>query len=390
LRNNSSDKGFKRIVIINQDSGYLMIDLANSLAEYGDVTLIAGRVVKREKPLSDKIKLEKIIQYSRKSTLFSAWTWIVGFLQILFIVKTKHRRDYLLIVSNPPLATLLPLFCKNRFSLMIYDVYPDALHQMGILSGRSILLRSWKKANKRIFYCADHIYTLTDGMAGLLSYYYEMKNIRIVPMWSCNNFFRSVPRETNPFSIKNNLLNRFIVLYSGNLGGTHNIGVIPEIALRIKNQNVLFLIIGDGDQKKHLTEEIKRLQLRNCLMLPLQPSDIIPYSFASADIGIVSLGKKASSLSLPSKTFNYMSAGLPLLCIACDNSELKRLVTKYDNGRCFMPDKISEIVSFISEMADNRELLERYKSNSLKASLDFTPRNADLIAEEIKKSIYTN
>ena len=41
----------KAITIINQDSGYLMIDIANAYAEAGyEVSLIAGRLVERNTP----------------------------------------------------------------------------------------------------------------------------------------------------------------------------------------------------------------------------------------------------------------------------------------------------------------------------------------------------
>ncbi len=373
--------------MINQDSGYLMVDLANALVERNaEVTLVAGRLVIREKPLSADVKIRRITKYKRTTGFLRLLTWITGFLQILFIIKTRHRRDHLLIISNPPLATLLPLFCRNSFSFFIFDVYPDAIAHMGIVSESSVFYRSWVKANKRIFKQTDHIFTLTETMAGLLKQYCPDKEIRVVPVWSNNEFFRPIAKETNPFVIEYNLQNRFIVLYSGNLGATHDAFIIPQIAAKVQNQNILFLIIGDGDQKRDIAEEIRRLQLTNCRMLPLQPVEVIPYSFASADLAIVSLGSRASSLSVPSKTFNFMSAGLPLLCIAGEESELSRIVTKYDNGRCFSHSQVTEMADFIDEIADNANTLSLYRANSLKASADFNATNAHVIAEEVIKA----
>ena len=66
----------KDIVIINQDSGYLMIDLANaySLAGY-NVSLVAGRLVQRDKALAKDICLKKIIKFNRTSTIKRLLTW---------------------------------------------------------------------------------------------------------------------------------------------------------------------------------------------------------------------------------------------------------------------------------------------------------------------------
>lgn len=364
-----------------------MIDLANALiGESTKVTIITGRLVIRENPLSDEVKIVKIIRYNRCSRFLRSYTWFVGFLQILFLIKTRYKKDYLLIVSNPPLATLIPMFCRNKYSYLIYDVYPDTIVQMGVISKRSVISQIWERANRNTYCRADHIFTLTNTMAKLLNRYCSKKSIRVVPIWSNNEFFKFVPKEVNPFLKSHNLGNRFIVLYSGNLGTTHYTIIIPQIAKLIKNENIMFLIIGEGDQKETISKEIKRLNLTNCLMLPLQPVDVIPYSFSSADLAIVSLGRMVSSLSLPSKVFNFMSAGLPLLCVADDDSELTKIVVKYRNGKCFNHLQISAMASFIEEMAINQELQYYYRENSLKASADFTSENADIIANLVSKS----
>ena len=93
----------KVVVIINQDSGYLMIDIANAFfAKEFDVHLITGRLVERNNPLNEKIKVTKIIRYQRDSTLKRLGTWLIGFFQILFQILLKHRKKKLLLVFFPP------------------------------------------------------------------------------------------------------------------------------------------------------------------------------------------------------------------------------------------------------------------------------------------------
>ena len=81
-----------------------------------------------------------------------------------------------------------------------------------------------------------------------------------------------------------------------------------------------------------------------------------------------------------------MSAGLPLLCIAGEESELSRIVAKYDNGRCFSHSQVTEMVDFIDEISENANTLSLYRANSLKASADFNATNAHVIAEEVIKA----
>lgn len=378
----------KKTVIINQDSGYLIIDIANSLVNKDiDTSILAGRVVVRNKQLAGKVRVKKIMRYRRDKKYLRILSWLVAFFQVLVLVKTKYRKDHLFIFTNPPFALFLPLFCKNRFSLMIYDIYPDVLIQMGIIGDNSFLARTWKRNNKKVFSRADNIFTLTESMSLLLQKYSGAREVNIVPLWSDNSFFNTIPREKNPFLSEHKLEDRFVVLYSGNLGRTHNVEIFTELARRIRNPKVIFVIIGEGDGRKNVEENIRNLNLSNCLLLPLQPVDRIKYSFSAADIAMVSLSADASMLSLPSKTFSFMSAGLPLLCLAGEDSELMKLVSKYDNGKCYAPEKLEAIADFIEEMALEGDLLKTYKSNSLKASQNYTARNAGIISDILIKSI---
>ena len=381
----------RNILIINQDSGYLMIDIANALSNKNiKINLITGRLVTRNISLAKSIKIKTIARYHRSNKFRRVMSWIIGFFQISFLIKTKYRKDYLFIVSNPPFTTFLPLFCKNRFSLMIYDVFPDTITQMGLLSENSFLVRYWKKANRIVFPKADNIFTLSESMASRIETQSKNKKISIIPIWSDNEFFKPISKNLNPFIAKHNLRNKFVVLYSGNLGATHNVEIIPELASLVNEPDIIFVIIGDGDRRKWLDAEILKRGLENCISLPLQPVEVLNYSFASADLAIVTLGTTSSGLSVPSKTFNFMSAGLPLLCVAGNDSELDRLVTKYSNGKCYPPDQIDQIVSFIKELSKDPAQGALLKTNSLKASFDFTPQNAEIIAEAICRSLETN
>ncbi|MCK5840201.1 MAG: glycosyltransferase family 4 protein [Bacteroidales bacterium] len=367
----------KRITIINQDSGYLMIEIANAYAKEGyKVSLIAGRLVQRNKPLNDKIKFIKIIRYNRSSTINRLFTWGVAAVQILFLLWFRFRKRQLLIVSNPPFAPLIPLLCSNNFSLLIYDVYPDALTEFGFFSSESLFIRCWKKVNIKVFKKAERIITITKGMQNVLRKYAGENPVEVIPIWTDNNFLKPVPKTENPFIEQQKLKEKFVVLYSGNLGYSHDVEAIIELAAIIDHPRIQFIIIGEGDKKVMLQQKIADYGLINCLMLPYQKPQDLPYSLSSADIAIVTLGKDASMLSVPSKTYNLMSIGAPLLCIADPDSELASLVNRYKIGQCFNSKKLDTMKKFVLELADNSAKLEKYRSNALKASKDFGLENA--------------
>lgn len=370
-------KNKDQIVFVNQSSGYLMIDIIRAHdGLYDEYALLAGSIHSRNNKLPEHIKIDYLVKYNRKSKFKRLLSWVIGFIQILWIIKTRYRNAFLFIVTNPPLAVFIPFFCKNKYSILFYDIFPDALTELNIFSKSSILVRLWKKANKLIISNATRIITISNGMRKLIEQYSEGRVVEVIPIWTDNNFFFSIPRQENVFLIQHGLCDKFIVLYSGNLGITHDVDVIIDLAENLQNDNVFFVIIGGGEKYALISSEISNRALNNCMILPLQPSHILPHSFSAADIAIVTLSKNASHLSVPSKTYNYLSVGAPLLCIADKKSEIGELVEKYSVGMCFSKNEINGMREYILKVKNNSNYQSVLKRNAFTASLDYGVENA--------------
>ncbi len=353
-----------------------MIDIVNAYADAGyQCILISGRLVPRNKQLSSTVKVEKIVRYNRNSNLTRLWSWIIGSLQILLKVAIKYRKWHLFIVSNPPTAALLLLVLKNPFSLLIFDIFPDVLTELRYSKPDSFGIRVWERLNRRIYPKAVRIFTITEGMGEVLKKYTGNNPVMIVHLWTDNNFLRPVEPEDNPFVIRHCLKDKFVVFYSGNIGLASEVDVLIDVASRMKQQNIVFLIIGDGAKKEPMVRRVRELGLTNIIMLPYQPVSELPFSFSSAQLAVVALGKGETKLAVPSKLYNYLSVGAPLLCLSSPGSELQRLVETYQCGRNIDLEDLDGISSYITYLADNSDIHARLKQNSLNASLDFNGDN---------------
>lgn len=357
-----------------------MIDIANSFYKNGyDCSLIAGRIVERDIALNSEITVKKIIRYDRTSNIRRIFSWVIGTIQILGIILIRFRKSHLFIVSNPPFATLIPLFIRNNFSLMVFDIFPDALIEFGVFRKKSMIMRVWNWANRRVYKRATHIFTLTPGMKQAVAQYVDNEKIKVIPLWTSNNYLKPIPKKYNYFIDNHNLHGKFIVLYSGNFGIAYYLDLIIDIASKVTDKRIIFVIIGGGPAEKGLRQKIERLGLKNCLMLPWQEIQILPYSLSAADLSIVTLSENALKLGIPSKVYNYMSVGTPILCITGSGSDLDALIMDYNIGKSFTPQQIEEIVQYIYELLNNPKLQEYYHTNSLKASSFHTVKNVDLI-----------
>jgi len=380
MGNSTSPK--REIVFVNQSSGYLMIDIVNAYRHrYGKRTLLAGSLNPRSVPLDEDVRIHRIMAYRRSSVISRLIPWLTGFFQTLVYILIRKPGADLFLVSNPPFTTFVPLFCRNSFTLLIYDIFPDTLVEKGILGRKSLLVRWWARANRRVFRKAREIVTLSEGMKSVLSQYVEEDKIRVIPLWSDSSFLHRIPEGENKFMEGQNLGGKFVVLYSGNLGKSHHVDVLLELAERMNSGNVFFLIIGSGAGFQVLEKQAQRLDLPNLRILPWQETEMLPYTLNSACLGVVALDNSMSKLSVPSKMYDLISAGVPIMGLAGEESELHRMVEEHQLGACFSSDQVRDMESFILQLACSGETYKNFRRNARAAAKNHTSANAGKFTE---------
>jgi glycosyltransferase involved in cell wall biosynthesis len=371
----------KKIVFVNQSTGYLTIDIINSFAKHFDeVHLIYGNIRVQDIPIDGKVTYSRIIEKSRRSHLTRFLAWFVGSVQVFFLLLFRFRKHEIFYVSLPPFAYLSSLILPNKFSLLMFDVYPDVLKVLKI-GERNPVYWLWSKANRFLFARAHRVYTIGDSLADLMSQYAPREKINVVPLWAGLTNVQPIAKDQNPFIREHNLAGKFIVQYSGNIGGTHHIETLIETARILKgNDQILFVIIGRGLKVPLVKQLVEKYQLDNCLLLPFQPDEIIRYSIAAADVSVVLVEDQVADVSIPSKVYNILAVGSALLGISPPNSEIAKMITKHEAGMNFAKDQVDEIANYVLRLKESDELQLRYSRNALEASKEYTMANAEKYA----------
>jgi len=355
-----------------------MKDVINEFCkEYDDIALIAGKISDTGPGLDSKVRISMVCPYRKESPARRFLSWLWATIQATVIIKLKYRRHHIFITSNPPTLAFLPLFCRNRYSVLIYDIYPDGLIAGGFLKKSSLIARIWVKRNRKYFEKAANIYTLTESMADTLSKYIHRDRIKVIPPWSMFDKTSKIEKHNNTFIDRHDLKGKFIVMYSGNIGLGHNVESIVEVARILnKEESVSFVIIGEGWNKPLIERKIKEYNLNNCLILPFQPADKLKYSLSAADLGVVSISAAGSRVCAPSKTYNLISLNIPLLAIADPDSELALVVEGNKIGSVFKKDQFVEMADFILYLKNNKIALDQMIDNISKCSDKYTRANA--------------
>ena len=373
----------KKLVILNQAVNYLTIGFANAFSEkFDEVVLITGSIHTQGEELSNKIKIHFINKWYERPASKKFLSYIIAMIKMWWLLKTKYRKHEVFFVSVPPMGYLINLILTNKFSMVIWDVYPDAFKIVG-MKETNIVYKTWAKLNVKSFKKAHKLFTISERMADLLEIYTDKNKIIIQPIWSIFQENNKHPKENNPFIEKHNLKEKFVIQYSGNIGLSHNVEVMVDLAeMMVDEVDMVFQIIGRGPRKPFLEKLVQERNLPNCMFLPFQSDDMFPFSLSAADVGIVILDDTTSKGSVPSKSYNLMSYGIPSLYIASLDSQLKVYADKYNHAICCEKHNLSEAASFLRKLRDNKEYYEKTSKAATIASNDFKRKNANHFVEK--------
>ena len=215
-------------------------------------------------------------------------------------------------------------------------------------------------------YTADKIIVISeDFKKNIMAKGVPEEKIELVYNWVNENQVVNVDRKDNILFDKYNLdRDKFYICYSGNVGYTQNMDMLVNVAKSLQdNENIGFVIIGEGAYKSKLEELVKENNLTNITLLPFQDYSDISHVFSLGDAGLIISKKGVGTNSVPSKTWSIMSASRPVLASFDKGSELDRIVTENSLGVCVEADDADALKNTILELCSKKEELQKMGSN---------------------------
>jgi hypothetical protein len=146
------------------------------------------------------------------------------------------------------------------------------------------------------------------------------------------------------------------------------------------NNDIIFQIIGRA-ARTGIAEDGRGETTAQLPVLPFQTDEMFPYSLSACDLGIVILDEVTSKGSVPSKSYNLMSYGIPAVYVAGNDSELNDYAAKYQHAACFPESALDKARDFIIAMSRDKARWEAMSQNALQTSLLFRRDNADKFVE---------
>jgi putative colanic acid biosynthesis glycosyltransferase WcaI len=312
----------------------------------------------------------------------------------VMLLRQLQRGDVVLTVTAPfmlPYAVALAARLRRaRSVLVMHDLYPDVLVMAGLLKPASLLTRAIRCANALMFRMLDAVITIGRDTERLLlrDGGLSREKIRFIPNWATLAPAVRPIEADNPY--RRHLAARFVVGLSGNLGFTHDPAVVFEAARLLRdNPDVHFLLSGWGVGFERLKQLQSDAGLPNVTLIDRVPDGDLERFLAAADVWLIPYRRHVAGVSVPSRFYNLLAAGRPVILVSDRDAEAALMVTENRLGWVVTPDSPDELAKAIraASVSADPAMAERAVAAAKNFNLDRAMADyANLIDELLRGS----
>ena len=291
------------------------------------------------------------------SLFFNYSSFLISSITIGSFKLRKNKYDYILTFGTSPITVALTsLFFSKiksaRTIIWVLDLWPDILKDLNIITNRFMLNLLSKITN---FTYRSHDIILAQSESFLRQIIKHNKNTIYFPSWPETIKIIKLNNELEDIKL-DKFKNYFKIVFTGNIGQAQDFDRIIKLAKIIKEENVIFIIIGKG-RKFEYFEKIKLLDnIDNIIFMGNYPLEKMSYFHEIADALILTLNSgDALNKTIPGKLSTYMMAGKPIIGVI--DGEAKNIINVSKSGICLdlSDDKhIEKIKTFVN--LDKQEL----------------------------------
>ncbi len=298
----------------------------------------------------------------------------------IHLIRAAHRRDMVLLTTAPPflpiLGYLLSILFRIRYVCLLYDLYPDIAIQLGVIPAGHWVSKIWTWLNCRSWERAESVIVLSESMKSRILKHCPTiaDKVFVIHSWANPESIVPIPKQKNWFAQKHDLADCFTVLYSGNMGRCHDMETLLGAAIHLQGEPIRFVFIGSGAKREPMIKKVEQHGLTNCIFLPYQDRETLPFSLTSGDVSIISISAGMEGLVAPSKLYSALAAGRPVVAICESHSYIKPLIEDSKSGAVFVNGDSAGLASYLLQLSKDQLLTKRLGSAAREYCLNnFTP-----------------
>lgn len=356
----------------------IMTKIAETLSEKNIVNVICSTSNYQSQSLKTNKLLKSNINVIRINTpplnknniffrilLFLHFTFSV-FLRILFKIK---KNDTVILVTNPPTILFATAILKPiksyKLIVILQDIFPENASISGIINKSSFIYEIVLRAMNYGYSKADKLIACGKDMAQhFINKGIELSIINVIQNWADEELFTTKHLVDRNEYFGLNLTNKIVIEFAGNIGRVQGLDKFLKIFSKSKNLNLVLLIIGNGAFKNKLENFVKDNNLKNVYFLNSKTRNEQVNFLNCCDIGLVTLSEGMYGLGVPSKVYNIMACGKPILYIGDKFSEIDLYIKDNNIGWSFDWNYEDDILNYLNNL--NEKIDIRFIGNNSK------------------------
>jgi colanic acid biosynthesis glycosyl transferase WcaI len=349
-----------RILVLNQyywpgveATGQLLAELCVGLSDEFEITVVTGMLRNiapggygdAQRDEHDGVRVVRVhsTAFDRTRLALRALNYLTYLAQSLRKGLTMRRPDVVLCMTDPPVIGTIALIVARRFRapliVVSQDVFPEIAVELKRLENRFVV-GALRAAIAHYLRRADRVVAIGETMQRRLEQKGAARErIRVVPNWVDTRRLAPQPRD-NDWAGEQELVGRFVVMHSGNLGHAQNLDALIRAATFLRDLDDLrIVVVGEGARRAELVALAELLETDHVVFLPYQRRSVLPYSLSAADLHVVGLARGLSGFVVPSRFYGILSVGRPVIVAADAESETAQIVERVGCGVVIPPGR---------------------------------------------------
>lgn len=389
----------------NNQTGYYLTKIGEGLARDFDVSVLCSQpnyafrgTIAPKHEIHNKVEIFRVkgTTLDKNILIFRLVNMLTNGWSVFFNALFKIKKDSeVLTVSAPPSLPFLSALAARlkgvEYSVIIQDKYPEAMIAVEKVRPDSLFIKVFNRLNGWLYSNAKKIIVVGRDMGELVlsqikKDYVKEKKIEVIPNWASLEEIEPRPKSENKILEKLGILDKFVFLYAGNMGHPQDVESIVRCAEMLKeHKDIRFIFIGGGVKRKWVESEIEKKKLQNVFLLDPLPREQQTLFLNACDVGLVSLVNRMYGVAMPSRTYNFLAAGKPILALTEDNSEVERVISEEKVGWTVKPQDPGLLFEKIKEIFGQRHDLQKMSETARHVALNIY--NCENSLEKYRRAI---
>ncbi|SFE84150.1 Glycosyltransferase involved in cell wall bisynthesis [Paenibacillus catalpae] len=361
-------------------TGQILKELAEGMLDSFDITVICvvpsytggvapeykTKMFYQEEINGVKVTRIRVPEFSKSSKVSRIKNILAYFVGAMLATFKVGKMDYVYSISQPPvLGGLIGVWGKwmkrAKYIYNIQDFNPEQTMAVGY-SKNKLILNAMMWFDKFSCKCSDKVIVVGRDMVETVKHRFKGKRVpnhSFINNWIDEKEIYPLPADHEQvvtFKKRYGLENKFVIMYSGNIGLYYDLENMMPIIEKFKDRDeVVFAFIGDGTVLKNLIAYKEEHDLNNVTFIPYQKKSDLIYSLNAGDVHWCINAKGIKGVSVPSKLYGIMAAGKPILGVLEQGSEARLIIEETNCGYVTEPANYGDVEVIIEKFIREKD-----------------------------------